>query len=86
MDEIVELKREELQKFNKEDSIDAAEEQMDPEELAARDLEEFVKQWEKEFDFVNANPEENSDFDSDNEINPIDTLDSLGRYINSASK
>jgi len=32
---------------------------------------------------VNQNPEDNSDFDSDNDINPLDTLDSLGRYYNS---
>jgi GTP-binding protein len=39
-----------------------------------------VDSWEKEFLFVNQAPEENSDFDSDNEVNPLDTLDSLGRY------
>lgn len=27
-----------------------------------------------EFDTYNAEPEENSDFDSDNEVNPLDTL------------
>jgi len=32
---------------------------------------------------VNGNPEENSDFDSDNDVNPLDSLDSLGRYVNS---
>jgi GTP-binding protein len=26
------------------------------------------------------NPEDNSDFDSDNDINPLDTLNSLGQY------
>ena len=31
---------------------------------------------ESEFDFLNPNPEENSDFDSDNEINPLDSLTS----------
>lgn len=35
----------------------------------------FVRQWEKEFTALNPNPEENSDFDSDNEINPIDTIE-----------
>ena len=29
------------------------------------------------------NPEENSDFDSDNDVNPLDSLDSLGRYYSS---
>ena len=49
-------------------------------------MEEFVKAWEKEFDSVNGNPEENSDFDSDNDINPLDGLDSLGRYYSSAKQ
>lgn len=49
----------------------------------AKELEEFIRAWEKEFDEVNGDPAENSDFDSDNEVNPIDTLDSLGRYYNS---
>lgn len=44
------------------------------------DLKEFVKQWEREFDYINMNPEDNSDFDSDNDINPLDTLNSLGQY------
>lgn len=34
----------------------------------------FVREWEREFDKLNPHPEENSDFDSDNEINPLDTL------------
>ena len=52
----------------------------------SKEIEEFVRSWEKEFQFVNQNPEENSDFDSDNEINPLDTLDSLGRYMSSQKK
>ena len=52
----------------------------------SREIEIFVKSWEKEFEFVNKDPQENSDFDSDNEINPLDTLDSLGRYMSSAAK
>lgn len=47
------------------------------------ELKEFIRQWEKEFNYVNMNPEDNSDFDSDNDINPLDTLDTLGRYSNS---
>lgn len=43
----------------------------------------FIREWEKEFDRFNDNPEENSDFDSDNEINPLDTLTSSGRYESS---
>lgn len=52
----------------------------------SKEIEEFVRSWEKEFQFVNQNPEDNSDFDSDNEINPLDTLDSLGRYMSSQKK
>lgn len=48
-----------------------------------KELEEFVRAWEKEFDSVNGNPEENSDFDSDNDVNPLDSLDNLGRYYSS---
>mmetsp|Transcript_1048 Transcript_1048/g.1924 ORF Transcript_1048/g.1924 Transcript_1048/m.1924 type:complete len:215 (+) Transcript_1048:600-1244(+) len=39
-----------------------------------QDLESFIGQWESDFLFANKDPENNSDFDSDNEINPIDTL------------
>jgi predicted GTPase len=39
-----------------------------------------MRQWEREFDYINMNPEDNSDFDSDNDINPLDTLNSLGQY------
>ena len=40
-----------------------------------------MRQWEKDFDRSNPNPEENSDFDSDNEINPLDGVDRLtGQY------
>jgi len=51
----------------------------------SKELEEFVRAWEKEFDSVNGNPEDNSDFDSDNDVNPLDSLDSLGRYYSSGS-
>ena len=37
----------------------------------------FVRQWEKDFDRANPDPAENSDFDSDNEINPIDSINQL---------
>ena len=70
LDEIVEIKQEEI----KEDV---------PDMERAQEIAEFVKSWEKEFEFVNPDPENNSDFDSDNEINPLDTLDSLGRYMSS---
>ena len=42
-----------------------------------------MNQWNKEFDRLNPSPEDNSDFDSDNEINPLDTLTSAGKYISS---
>lgn len=33
-----------------------------------------MKSWEEEFDKLNPEPEDNSDFDSDNEINAVDSL------------
>ena len=73
LDEIVQMKKDELER-----------EEPDLEKNDySKEIEEFVRSWEKEFQFVNQNPEENSDFDSDNEINPLDTLDSLGRYMSS---
>ena len=41
------------------------------------DLEMFVRQWEKDFDRANPDPGNNSDFDSDNDINPIDSINQL---------
>ena len=32
---------------------------------------------------MNGDPEDNSDFDSDNDVNPLDSLDNLGRYYSS---
>ena len=75
LDEIVQMKTDEIERD--EPDID--------EKDYARELEAFIKSLEKEFDFMNSEPWENSDFDSDNEINPLDTLDSLGRYISSSS-
>ena len=76
LDEIVQMKKDELER-----------EEPDLEKNDySKEIEEFVRSWEKEFQFVNQNPEENSDFDSDNEINPLDTLDSLGRYMSSQKK
>jgi len=75
LDEIVQMKTDEIER----DEPDLEEKDY------ARELEAFIKSWEKAFDFINSEPWENSDFDSDNEINPLDTLDSLGRYISSSS-
>jgi len=45
-----------------------------------------MKQWEREFDKANPDPEDNSDFDSDNEVNPLDTVNSRGKYASSKDK
>lgn len=82
MDEIVEIKKEELDR--EADNLEAEAQEMGDEPFdAGRELEAFARAWEKEFDLVNYNPEDNSDFDSDNEVNPLDSLDSLGRYFSS---
>lgn len=43
----------------------------------------MISQWNKDFDKLNPDPEDNSDFDSDNDINPLDTLTSTGKYASS---
>ena len=78
LDEIVELKKAELDE-QAEKLYEEAKDN-DTEIDLSRELHEFVKAWEKEFDEVNGSPEDNSDFDSDNDVNPLDSLDSLGRY------
>ena len=80
LDEIVELKREEI--FAAAESQEVDQEDDDPFD-PHKELELFVRAWEKEFDAVNGDIEDNSDFDSDNDINPLDTMDDLGRYYNS---
>lgn len=47
------------------------------EEFEENELEDFIGQWEHDFDKLNPNPEENSDFDSDNDVNPLDSLNQL---------
>lgn len=54
----------------------------DPE--SEEELEMFIRQWEKDFDRSNKNPEDNSDFDSDNDINPLDSVNQHGEYTSSA--
>ena len=56
---------------------------MEEDEYDAQDLSTFINQWNKEFDRLNPDPEDNSDFDSDNEINPLDTINSSGLYTSS---
>lgn len=59
-------------------------EKLDEEEkMDLLDMDSFINQWSKEFDRLNPNPEDNEDFDSDNEINPLDTLTSAGKYVSS---
>jgi hypothetical protein len=67
---------------HKEEEIDKGE-YSSTEEDPAVEMEMFMRQWEKEFERLNPNPEENSDFDSDNEINPLDTLTPAGKYVSS---
>lgn len=49
----------------------------------AKDTNAFISHWNKEFERLNPNPEDNSDFDSDNDINPLDTLTPAGKYMSS---
>jgi GTP-binding protein len=58
-------------------------EEEEVDEVEANDLETLIHQWNKDFDRLNPDPEENSDFDSDNDINPLDTLTSAGKYTSS---
>jgi GTPase len=37
-----------------------------------------IKELSSEFDYLNPEPEYNSDFDSDNEVNPLDTMTKIG--------
>ena len=76
LDEFVEEKKQELEKELKdEDEV--------VDEVEARDIETLINQWNKDFDRVNPDPEDNSDFDSDNDINPLDTLTPAGKYTSS---
>lgn len=84
MDEIVELKKAELDA--EADVLEQEAKDNDTEIDLGRELEEFVRAWEKEFDSVNADAIHNSDFDSDNDVNPLDSLDDLGRYYSSAKR
>ena len=55
----------------------------EPDDMEAKDLDTFIQQWNKDFDRLNPDPEDNSDFDSDNDINPLDTLTPAGKYTSS---
>lgn len=67
LDEYIKIKQEELEKGQTSDGEENEKE-------TAREIEAFMNQWSKDFDRINPNPEDNSDFDTDNEINPLDTL------------
>jgi len=71
LDDFVETKQREL------------DEESDVDEVEANDLEELISQWSKDFERLNPDPENNSDFDSDNDINPLDTLTPGGKYTSS---
>lgn len=75
LEEIVEEKKKEI-----ENTLEGEEEE-NKEDI--EEIEMFMKDWENEFENLNPNPEENSDFDSDNEINPLDTLTATGKYKSS---
>jgi GTP-binding protein len=80
LDEFVDMKQKEIDR----EAEKVPEEELDDyEEIETRDLESLVSQWNKEFDRANQDPEDNSDFDSDNDINPLDTLTSAGTYTSS---
>jgi len=53
--------------------------------MEAADIETLISQWNKDFDKMNPDPADNSDFDSDNDINPLDTLTPAGKYTSSKS-
>jgi hypothetical protein len=38
----------------------------------------FVRHWDRDFDRMNPHPENNSDFDSDNDVNPLDSINANG--------
>jgi hypothetical protein len=77
LDEFVDQKQKELDREDKGDMNDEID------EVEARDIETLINQWNKDFDRVNPEPEDNSDFDSDNDINPLDTLTPAGKYTSS---
>ena len=81
LDEFVETKEKELERMEsrEEQGITAK----DFDDLEAKDIETLINQWNKDFDRVNPEPEDNSDFDSDNDINPLDTLTPAGKYTSS---
>lgn len=86
LDEFIETKEDEMDDHAEAQKsaakgIETKEEDLD--EMEAQDIETLINQWNKDFDKMNADPEDNSDFDSDNDINPLDTLTPAGKYKSS---
>jgi hypothetical protein len=83
LDEFVEIKEKELDRLEKQEEEGVPTNSKGKDEDEARDIETLINQWNKDFDRVNPDPEDNSDFDSDNDINPLDTLTPAGKYTSS---
>lgn len=66
---------------HKEEMMETGEQSQEEEDVG--ELEVFIRQWEKDFVKLNPHPEDNSDFDSDNEVNPLDTITAAGKYVSS---
>lgn len=73
MDEIIDVRLDQRKKDMLNDKITDTE----------KDLEMVIRAWEKDFEAMNPDPQENSDFDSDNDINPIDSISTDGKYFSS---
>ena len=78
MEEFIQAKREELKQQE-----EHPEQKSEDESGELQDLEQLVSQWSKDFERLNPDPQDNSDFDSDNDINPLDTITAQGRYASS---
>jgi len=82
MDEVVSFKSTQQLELKKKMEEDADSKiVLDSEDDA--ELVQFVRHWDKDFDRLNKKPEENSDFDSDNDINPLDSITAAGEYYSS---
>lgn len=55
---------------------------LNADESDSHEMDYSANELSKEYDFLNPHPEYNSDFDSDNEINPLDTMTKAG-YVSS---
>ena len=78
LDEFVEIKEKELDRLEKQEEEGVPTNSKGKDEDEARDIETLINQWNKDFDRVNPDPEVNSVFDSDNDLNPLVTLTPAG--------